>query len=74
MLGAGAERLDQLLDLDHPVPDVDRVAELIAILNDRLLPVIERGSTVAGLRSLLDEGVFKAAGIRGPAQQLLAAS
>jgi hypothetical protein len=49
------------------------VEELTAILNDRLMPVIERGSSLAGLRSLLDEGVFQAAGIRGPAQQVLAA-
>jgi hypothetical protein len=73
LLGADAERLDQLLNLDDPVSDVDRVVALTTILNDRLLPVIERGSSLAGLRSLLDEGVFKAAGIRGPAQQLLAA-
>lgn len=73
LLDADAARLDQLLDLDYAVPDIDRVVALTAILNDQLLPVIERGSSPAGLRSLLDEGVFKSAGIRGSAQQLLAA-
>lgn len=73
LLGESSARLDQLLNLDYPMADTDRGEELTGILNGRLLPVIERGSSLAGLRSLLDEGAFKAAGIRGPAQQLLAA-
>ncbi|WP_353650325.1 DUF4304 domain-containing protein [Nakamurella sp. A5-74] len=72
LLGADAERLDQLLDLDCAVPDIDRVVALAAILTNQLLPVIEQGSSLFGLRSLLDEGVFKAARIGGPAQHLLA--
>lgn len=73
LLGDGSARLDQLLDLGYAMPDTERTEELTEILNERLLPVIERGSSLVGLRSLVDEGAFKAAGIRGPAQQLLAA-
>jgi hypothetical protein len=45
-----------LLDLDYEIPDEQRIDELVAMLRDRLLPLIERGNTVAGLRTLLDEG------------------
>ena len=68
-----SERIAQLLDLDHQMPDEQRVEELVRLLGERLLPLIERASSVAGLRGLLDEGAFKAAGIRGPAQEALAA-
>ena len=47
-------------------------AELVA-LDEQLFPLIERGSSVVGLRTMLDEGTFAGAGIRGPAQQVLAA-
>lgn len=68
-----ADRIDRLLDLDHLMPDELRIEELVGLLRERLLPIIERGGSVAGLRGLLDEGAFKAAGIRGPAQEALAA-
>jgi hypothetical protein len=68
-----SSRIEQLLDLDHQMPDEQRIEELVGLLRDRLLPLIERGDSVAGLRALLDEGAFKAAGIRGPAQEALAA-
>ncbi len=42
------------------------------IPHGRLVPVIESGETLVGLRELLDRGVFKAAGIRGHAHQVLA--
>jgi hypothetical protein len=42
-------------------------------LRERLLPLIERGSSLADLRSMLDDGTFSHAGIRGPAQETLAA-
>jgi hypothetical protein len=67
-----SSRIERLLDLDYEMPDDQRVEELVGLLNDRLLPLIARGSTVAGLRALRDEGAFKAAGITGPAQEALA--
>jgi Domain of unknown function (DUF4304) len=72
LLGDDSDRLDQLLDMGYVMPDEDRVRELTGLLDARLLPVIERGESLRGLRALLDEGVFKAAAIRGPAQQVLA--
>jgi len=65
-------RIEQLLDLDHEMPDEVRTGELVGLLKECLLPLIEQGSSVAGLRAMLDSGAFKAAGIRGPAQELLA--
>ena len=73
LLPAGSPRIEPLLDLAHRMPDEQRIEELVLLLNDRLLPLIERGSTVAGLRALRDDGVFRTAGITGPAQEALAA-
>lgn len=70
---ADSERLQQLLDLDYELPDEHRVDELVTRLRERLLPLIERGTSVAGLRSMLDDGTFTHALIRGPAQEVLAA-
>lgn len=53
------------------MPDDER--ELVALLSERLLPLIERGDSVKGLRSLVDDGTFAGGGIRGSAQQALAA-
>jgi hypothetical protein len=67
-------RIRELFDLEYDMPEERRVDEIVAILRNRLLPVIERGSSVVGLRSLLDDGIFAAAGIRGPAQEALTAA
>ncbi len=72
--GFDAEHVDRLLDLDSPGSDQDRSEELKALLTQRLLPLIQRGSTVSGWRTLRDEGGFKAAGVRGAALELLNAS
>ena len=68
-----SERLERLLDLEYALPDEQRVTELVTRLRERLQPLIERGSSVAGLRSMLDDGTFSHAGIRGHAQDVLAA-
>ncbi len=65
------KRIARLLDLVVEMPDEQRIDELVALLRERLLPLIERGSSVAGLRALLDEGALEAAAIRGPARQAL---
>jgi Domain of unknown function (DUF4304) len=64
-------RLGDLLDLECELPDEQRIDELTDLLRAHLLPLIERAETVAGLRSLVDDGTFAAAGIRGPAQVAL---
>lgn len=74
LLGEGSARLNQLLDLDHTMAESDRIESLTALLDEHLLPVIQRAKSVSGLRVLADQGAFKAAGIRGPAQHVLADS
>ena len=64
-------RIACLLDLGRQVPDEKRIDEIVALLNDRILPVIERGSSLAGLREMVDDGTLASAAIRGPAQRLL---
>lgn len=66
-------RINQLLDLEQHMPDEQRIEELVDLLRTRLLPLIERAGSLAGLRALVDEGVFKAAGVSGSAQEVLAA-
>ena len=65
------QRLGELLDLECEMSDEQRIGELVALLGERLLPLIERAVTIAGLRTLIDDGTFAAAGIRGPAQAML---
>ncbi len=65
------QRIGELLDLEHEMPDAQREDELLALLTEHLLPLIGRGSSMVGLRSVLDDGTFAAAGIRAPAQQAL---
>lgn len=74
LLPDAEQRIAQLLDLDYELPDEERIDELVTLLRERLRPLIERGSTVAGLRSMVDDGTFSHAGIRGPAQEALAAA
>ncbi len=74
LLGERSARFNQLLDLDQPIAESVRTEELTAVLDHDLLPLIQRSQSVAGLRTLVAEGAFKAAGIRGPAQHLLVES
>lgn len=74
LLPDAEQRITELLDLEYELPEDARIDELVMLLQERLLPLIERGSTVTGLRSMVDEGVFVGAGIRGPAQEALAAA
>lgn len=66
------QRLSELLDLEHEMPDAQREGELAALLAEHLKPLIDRGESMLGLRSMVDDGTFAAAGIRGPAEQALA--
>lgn len=65
------QRIRQLLDLEVGMPDQERSDELVTLLSERLLPLIERGDSIAGLRSMVADGTFGGAGIRGPAQEKL---
>jgi hypothetical protein len=65
-------QIKRLFDLEQDIPDEDRITGLRTLLLDRLLPLIRRGSSIAGLRSMNANGMFRGAAITGPAQQLLA--
>ncbi len=70
----GAEqRIGELLDLECELPEEQRTEELLTLLNERLLPLIERGDSIAGLRSMVDDGTFAGALISVSAQEALAA-
>src|SRR5687768_16875283 len=40
-------RIASLLDLEQEMIDVQRIEEIVALLEDRLLPIIERGDSLA---------------------------
>lgn len=67
------QRIASLLDLGQEIADEERIEELVALLSDRVLPLIERGGSLVGLRAMVDNRTLASAAIRGPAQQALAA-
>lgn len=67
------DRIGQLLDLEHAMPDEERVEEVVALLEERMWPVIERGSSLAGLRAMVNDGTLASAAIRVPAREALGA-
>ena len=52
------QRMRQLFQFEREMSDEQRVRELRTLLRDELLPLIQRGSTVDGLRGMLAEGMF----------------
>ncbi len=67
-------RIKDLLDLESAVGDDERIGELVALLRGRVLPVIEEGRTIAGLRALVADGTVPASLLTGPAQRALTAT
>lgn len=65
-------RIARLLDLEYEIADEERIEELVALLNERMLPVIVCGVSLVGLRAMVDDGTLANAAIRDPAQELLA--
>ncbi len=74
LLSAAEERINKLLDLAWDISDEKRLCELRALLKEGLMPLIERAESIAGLRTMLADGMLKGAGITGPAQQVLAST
>jgi hypothetical protein len=71
----GRERaFDELLDLRHPLDDETRVIQLYSLLTTELAPRIQRGSTIAGLRTMLADGSMTHHYLKGPAQEVLLAN
>lgn len=54
-----SRRLDELLDLEQPIPDDERVTELVALLTKRLLPVLDEARSIDGLRNLVVSGPLR---------------
>lgn len=67
-------RLKELLDLDYAISDEVRIFELAALLNENLLPLIERAKDVAGVRGLVADGTFNHALIVVQAHETLGVS
>lgn len=65
-------RIGELLDLDHRMPDDERMDALLTLLKAELMPLIQRGSSVSGLRAMLEADALAGAAIAGPAQLVLA--
>lgn len=72
LLPEAEHRIVELLNVENEMPDRERVDELVLLLKGELLPLIEQGSSVTGLRAMLAGGLLAGAGITGPAQPLLA--
>lgn len=64
-------RINELLDLDVPMPDEQRVDEIVALLNDRLLPIINRADSVEALRKMSADGALSSALIMREAQEAM---
>lgn len=69
--GVDGDDVERLLDAESDLPDEQRVDAVSALLVASVTPLIERGSSLAGLRALIDDGTLSAAAIRGPAQEKL---
>jgi hypothetical protein len=64
-------RLEELLDLEHDIPDEERTMELAELLGQKLVPLIERGSSLVGLREMLENGTLEGAAVIGQAYEIL---
>ena len=69
--GVERDRVECLLDLESDVADEQRVDELSALLTTAVAPFIERGNSLVGLRSMIDDGTLKRWLLRVPAQEQL---
>jgi hypothetical protein len=69
--GVERGRVECLLDLECAVRDEQRVDELSALLATAVIPFIERGASLAGLRSMIDDGTLNAWLLRVEAQEKL---
>ena len=63
--------IDSLLDLECRMDDGSRSLNFSILLTQKLLPILRACDSVDSLRAMYANGLFKRAGIRGPAQQLL---
>lgn len=68
------KRLEALLDLESPIEDNARHDELLALVDQHLLPLMEAAATLESLRSGAGQRFVEASLVDGDGQRLLAAS
>ena len=64
-------RVNELFDLGAPIDDATRRTEVLAVLREHLLPLMDTGSTIDGLRSGAGQRLIEKSLVTGPAQRLL---
>jgi hypothetical protein len=64
-------QIKELFDLGRDMGDEQRMLAIRSLLDLHLLPLIERGGSIAGLCSMQADGTLRRAGITGPGQQAL---
>ena len=65
------KEIEELLNLEESIPDDQREERILALLEERLEPILQRGTSVDGIRAMLADGTLKGAAIRGSALDLL---
>jgi len=68
---AAEHRVNDLLDLQFPMEDDDRAAELLGVLRAELLPVLDASSTLDGLRSGVGSVVIRLSMVNDEAREVL---
>ncbi len=66
LIPTAEQRIGELLNLDYGMSQEERVAELVALLERELRPLIEQGSSVRALSALHQAGRFAGAAVTGP--------
>ncbi len=72
LLASERRRVARLFDLDEDIPEEGRASEIVRVLSEQIVPLLDEGCTLNGLRSLVADGTLRGAAIRGAAQQILA--
>jgi hypothetical protein len=65
------ERVNELFDLDSAIDDAARREQILGVLREHLLPLMDSGSTLEGLRSGSGQRLIERSLVTGPAQRLL---
>jgi Domain of unknown function (DUF4304) len=65
------EQVNELFDLNIPIDAASRRERLIVVLRENLLPLIDNGSTLEGLRSARCQHLIERSLVTEPARRLL---
>ena len=64
-------RIEKILNLEYDIADDQRLKELSDFLDSYLRPALERGCSMVGLRTMVDDGTLSNARVTGEAETLL---